>query len=126
MKVNNYAIMLLIVYCVPFVFLSMYDDYKNYSMIVYGITLVIIVFFAFLAKRKSSLMVLITANILSFLSSYFWVKRMDEMEDWGYYFKPLEPSQLVMLVTVLGVLLQLIVFLLTKRVGYKKDDVMNR
>ena len=52
------------------------------------------------------------------------------MEDWGYYFKPFEPSQLVMLITVLGVLLQLVVFLLTKREGYKekgnKAEVMNR
>lgn len=54
MKLNKYTILLLGVCCIPFIFLSMYNDYKNYSMIVYGLMIIVILYLAFLAKRKSS------------------------------------------------------------------------
>ncbi|WP_432361489.1 hypothetical protein [Sporosarcina sp. UB5] len=114
MKLNKYTILLLAVYCIPFVFLSMYDDYKNYSMIVYGLMIIAVWYFAFLAKRKSSFIVLLIANILSFLSSYSWVLRVNKVEEWEGYFKPFSSVQLLVLVTVLIILLQVAVYLFTR------------
>lgn len=92
----------------------MYDDYKNYSMIVYGMMIIVVWYFAFLAKRKSSFIVLLIANILSFLSSYFWVLHADQIGGWEGYFKPLSSVQLLVLVTVLIILLQGAVYLFTR------------
>lgn len=45
-----------------------------------------------------------------FLSSYSWVLRVNKIEEWEGYFKPLSFVQLLVLVTVLIVLLQVSVF----------------
>ncbi|WP_419959473.1 hypothetical protein [Psychrobacillus sp. BM2] len=126
MKLNKYTILLLAVYCIPFVFLSMYDDYKNYSMIVYGLMIIFILYLAFLAKRKSSFIFLLIANILSFLSSYSWVLRVNKIEVWEGYFKPLSSVQLLVLVTVLIVLLQVAVYLFTWPAKADKGDRSGR
>lgn len=126
MKLNKYTILLLAVYCIPFVFLSMYDDYKNYSMIVYGLMIIVIWYLAFLEKRKSSFIVLLIANILSFLSSYSWVLRVNKIEEWEGYFKPLSSVQLLVLVTVLIVLLQVAVCLFTRPAKTGKGDRSGR
>lgn len=121
LKLNKYTLLLLGVYCIPFVFLSMYDDMKNYSMIVYGITLIVLSYLAFLAKRKSSFIVLVAANILSFFSSYLWLTRVVEFEERGYYFSPFTPVQLLLFASVLFGLLQVAVYLFTKRPEYKNS-----
>ena len=126
MKLNKYAILLLAVYCIPFVFLSMYDDHKNYSMIVYGLMIIAIWYFAFLAKRKSSFIVLLIGNILSFLSSYFWVLRVDKIGEWGGYFKPLSSVQALVFFTILIVLLQIAVYLFTRPADYRKNGKKDR
>ncbi|WP_239431854.1 hypothetical protein [Sporosarcina sp. ACRSL] len=74
--------------------------------------------FAFLAKRKSSFLVLLIANILSFLSSYFWVLRVKKIEEWEGYFKPFSSVQLLVLVTVLIILLQVAVYRFTRPMDY--------
>jgi hypothetical protein len=122
MKPNKYTILLMVVYCIPFVFLSMYDDYKNYSMIVYGLMIMAVWYFAFLAKRKSSFLVLLIANILSFLSSYFWILHVNKIEDWEGYFKPFSSVQLFVFNTVIIILLQGAVYLFTRTADYGRKD----
>ncbi|MCM3711464.1 hypothetical protein [Sporosarcina luteola] len=120
MKLNKYTLLLLAVYCIPFVFLSMYNDYKNYSIIVYGLMIIAVWYFASLAKRKSSFFVLLIANILSFLSSYFWVLRVNKVEEWEGYFKPFSSDKFLVFVTVLIVLLQGAVYLCTRPADYER------
>lgn len=120
MKLNKNTLLILAVYCIPFVFLSMYDDLKNYSMIVYGLSVIVICYCAYLAKRKSSFIVLLAANTLSFFSSYFWIKSVAEIQEKGYYFSPLTPVQLLVAVTILFFLLQVGVYCFTKSHGNKK------
>lgn len=121
MKLNKYTILLMVIYCIPFVFLSMYNDYRNYSIIVYGLIVIVIWYFAFLAKRKSSFLVLLAANILSFLSSYFWVLHVNQIEEWEGYFKPFSSVQLLVFATVLISLLQVAVYLFTGPADYGKN-----
>lgn len=123
---NKYSLLILIVYCTPFAFLSMYDDLTNKSMIVYGLSIVVFGVFAFMAKKKSSLMVLLLANGVTFVHSYYWVTRTVEFEEKGYYFAPFTPVNLVIFVTVLFVLLQLVVFFLTKPSSYKEKNPRQR
>jgi len=101
----------------------MYDDLTNQSMVVYIVTIIFVSFMAFLAKRKSTLIVLLVANSLSFFHSYVWVARVTEFEKRGYYFSPFLPETLVIVVTVLFVLLQLAVYVFTKPVGYQRKLV---
>lgn len=116
---NKYSLLILIVYCTPFAFLSMYDDLTNKTIIVYGVTILVICFFAFLAKRKSSLIVLLLANVLTFVHSFFWVTRVAEFEEKGYYIAPFTPVSLLISVTIVFGLLQIAIYLVTKPTGYK-------
>lgn len=108
MKKNIIRIILLLFYCVPFVFLAMNEDVMRGTLWFY---LVMIVGFGALcygsAKTKNSWIVVI-GNILSFISScsFAWIFRT---EKWGYYFKPFLPNQLIIIETVVAIIIQLIV-----------------
>lgn len=118
-NLNKHSLLILIVYCTPFAFLSMYDDLTNKTIIVYGVSILMICFLAFLAKRKSSLIVLLLANVLTFAHSFFWVTRVAEFEEKGYYIAPFTPVSLLITVTILFGLLQIAIYLVTKPTGYK-------
>lgn len=119
-KLNKYTLLILVVYCIPFAFLSMYVDLTKQSIVVYIVTILFVSFMAFLAKRKSSLIVLLGANSLSLIHSYVWVTYVTEFEERGYYFSPFMPETLVIVVTVLFVLLQLAVYVFTKPSRYQR------
>lgn len=126
MKRNKFSIILLAVYCIPFVFLSMYFDYQNRSIIIYGLMVITVWYFAFLAKRKSSLLVLLIANMLSFLSSYVWVLRGDRIGEWEGYFKPFTSVKALIFFSILIVLLQAVVYLFTRPADYGKNTDANK
>lgn len=99
----------------------MYDDLTNKSMIVYFVSIIVICNIAYVAKRKGSLIVLLLANVLTFAHSFFWVTRVAEFEEKGYYIAPFTPVSLLITVTILFVLLQMAVYLFTKPAGYKRN-----
>ncbi len=100
-------VLLLLGYCIPFVFLAMNEDAITGTLWFY---LVMILGFGALCyasvKTKNSQLV-IAGNILSFVSScvFAWFFRT---EKWEYYFKPFLPNQLIVFETVIVFVIQII------------------
>ena len=91
MKKNFIRVLLLLGYCVPFVFLAMNEDATVGTLWFY---LIMIIGFGILsyasAKTKNSWIVVI-GNILSFASSCIFAWNF-QTPKWEYYFKPFLPK----------------------------------
>ncbi len=115
------TILIVCLYCFPFVYFSMYQDFTNESMLGYVIMVIGTSILAFFSKFFSNTIPLIIGNILSIIISYYFLYKM-EVEfgvSWHRgYFKPFTPYQLLLLVSFLNVIPQFLVMILVKK--YKK------
>lgn len=98
-------IILVIGYCVPYVFLALNGDADKGTMLFYGIMILCFGGLCWLGiKTKNGLVVLI-GNGLSCLSSYLFLLQY-QTEKWGWYFKPFTGISLMVTVSVIGLLIQ--------------------
>ena len=108
MKTNFIRALLLLGYCVPFVFLAMNEDATVGTLWFY---LIMIIGFGALcygsAKTKNSWIVVI-GNILSFASSCIFAWNF-QTPKWEYYFKPFLPNQLIVFETVIALVIQIVI-----------------
>ena len=108
MKTNFIRALLLLGYCVPFVFLAMNEDATVGTLWFY---LIMIIGFGILsyasAKTKNSWIVVI-GNILSFASSCIFASNF-QTPKWEYYFKPFLPNQLIVFETVIALVIQIVI-----------------
>ena len=106
MKKNFIRVLLLLGYCVPFVFLAMNEDATVGTLWFY---LIMIIGFGILsyasAKTKNSWIV-VFGNILSFASSCIFAWNF-QTPKWEYYFKPFLPNTLIIFETVVAFLIQI-------------------
>ena len=109
-------------YCFPFVYFSMHQDFVNGSMSGYLIMIVVTSLLAFLGKRFSNLTFLIIGNILSVIISFYFISEMTGNERWGGYFKPLSPYQLLILVSFLNFIPQFLAIMIADKRKNKVKD----
>lgn len=102
-------------YCFPFVYFSMYQDFSNRSMLGYLFMIVATSLFAFFGKLFSNSISLIIGNILSVIISFYFISEMTGNERWGGYFKPLTPYQLLILISFLNLIPQFFALKLANR-----------
>lgn len=102
------GILIVFLYCFPFVYFSMYQDFANHSMLGYLVMIVATSLLAFVGTFFSNPIFLVIGNILSLIISYYFLGEMSGNERWGGYFKPLSPNQLLILVSFLNLIPQLI------------------
>lgn len=106
MKKIIVGITIVCLYCFPFVYFSMQQDFVNGSMLGYFIMIVVTSLLAFYGKLSNKFPSIIIGNLLSIIISYYFIAGMTENERWGGYFKPLSPNQLLILVSILNVIPQ--------------------
>ena len=104
MKKTVMGIIIVCIYCFPFVYFSMYQDFANGSMLGYLLMIVLTSLLAFFGQFFSSSIPIMIGNILSVLSSFYFIKTSNE--DWRGFFKPLSPYQLLILVSILNLIPQ--------------------
>ncbi|PEP64352.1 hypothetical protein COF36_04435 [Bacillus pseudomycoides] len=100
------TILIICVYCFPFVYFSMYKDFTDRSMIGYFIMLLVTSLLAFCCKCLNTTATFIIGNILSAIISYYFIHVTSD-EYFGGYFKPLTPIQLLTVVNFLNLIPQL-------------------
>ncbi|PAD95652.1 hypothetical protein [Terribacillus saccharophilus] len=115
MKKIIVGILIVCLYCFPFVYNSMYQDFANRSMLGYLLMLMATLLLAFLGKLFSSSIYLIIGNIISVIISFYFINEMSWNEEWGGYFKPLTPNQLLIFASVLFLVPQLFAMRLAKK-----------
>lgn len=109
------GIIIVCLYCFPFVYFSMYQDFANRLMHGYLIMIVVTSLLAFFGKFSSHELAIIIGNLLSIIISYYFISGMTENERWGGYFMPLTPYQLLILVSILNVIPQFFAMKLANR-----------
>lgn len=102
------GILIVFLYCFPFVYFSMYQDFANHSMLGYLVMIIATSLLAFVGTLFSNPIFLVIGNILSLIISYYFLGEISGNERWGGYFKPLSPNQLLILVSFLNLIPQLI------------------
>ncbi|NHM34072.1 hypothetical protein [Neobacillus terrae] len=119
MKRLGSGILTVILYCFPFVYFSMYQDFVNRSMFGYLIMIVATSLLAFFVKYFCNSIPLIIGNILSTIISFYFIDRMEDSKGIGWdggYFKPFSPSQLLVVVSFLNFIPQYIAMTLANKV----------
>ncbi|MBB6447857.1 hypothetical protein HNR53_004568 [Bacillus benzoevorans] len=109
------SILIVCLYCFPFVYLSMYQDFANRSMFGYLIMIVATSLLAFFGKFFGNLIPFIIGNIVSGIVSFYFISEMAGNERWGVYFKPLTPNQLLIFVSFLNLIPQFLVMMLANK-----------
>lgn len=116
MKKYLIRILLILGYCIPFVFLAMNEDAQKGTLWFY---LVMIAGFFGLCygciKTKNGIIIPV-GNVLSFISSCAFAL-LFHTEKWEYYFKPFLPNQLIIFETVIAVGIQIIMWRKEKKQG---------
>ncbi|TAN65025.1 hypothetical protein WS9_013020 [Paraclostridium sordellii 8483] len=106
MKKYIINIFILLVYGTPFVFISMYLDYTQRSMLGYLFMVSSYIFLSCIPKLNNNKYIFFLGNLISFLLSFLLSNKITS-GGWGGYFKPFYPSDFVIFITILSILLQL-------------------
>ncbi|WHY77345.1 hypothetical protein QNH20_25305 [Neobacillus sp. WH10] len=101
-------------YCFPFAFFSIKADFDNGSMMGHLLMIAATTLLAFLGKLFCNLLPCIVGNIVSSIISLYFNSRMADGWDEGY-FKPLTPSQLILVVSLFNLVPQYIAISIAKR-----------
>ncbi len=109
------GILIICLYCFPFAYISMQQDFVNQSMHGYLIMIIITSFLAFIGQFFSRTIFIIIGNLLSVIISVYFISEMIGNEPWGVYFKPLTPYQMLACVSILNLVPQLIAMMFAKR-----------
>ena len=102
--------MLLIVYCVPFAFLSVNGDATLGTMLFYGVMIAGFALLCWSALKTNNIAVLYIGNGLSFLSPYT-AGKLSGLEPMGHYFKPFTAHSLIVVISVVVLIVHTIIVL---------------
>ena len=102
--------LLLIVYCVPFAFLSVNGDATLGTMLFYGVMIAGFALLCWSALKTNNIAVLYIGNGLSFLSSYT-AGKLSGLEPMGHYFKPFTSHSLIVVISVVVLVAHTIIVL---------------
>ncbi len=97
---------LILGYCIPFVFLAMNEDANTGTLWFYFIMIAGFAALCTVSIRTKNFWIVVIGNILSFLSSCAFAL-IFQTEKWEYYFKPFLPNQLIIFETVIIFLIQI-------------------
>ncbi len=116
-------ILLILGYCIPFVFLAMNEDATTGTLWFYLIMVFGFGILCYSGIRIRSVPIIIIGNIFSFISSCIFALAF-QTEKWEYYFKPFLPNQLIIFETIIAFAIQLIFTIhFTKK---KQSDKTNK
>ncbi|ULO09486.1 hypothetical protein H1230_12325 [Paenibacillus sp. 19GGS1-52] len=111
-------ILIICLYCFPFVYFSMYKDFNNSSMVGYLMMVIITSIAAMLGNFYNKTVAVLIGNLASPLISGYFINMMIGNERWAFFFKPFTPLQLLILVSFINLIPQLIVFKLTEKLKH--------
>ena len=96
---------LLVGYCIPYVFLCLYGDAVWGTGLIYGAAVAVLVALCLFSCKMQQIKIVVIGNVLSFAVSELCVL-LFAMETFNYYFKPFSAHMLVGLCTLIVILIQ--------------------
>lgn len=112
--------LLLLLYCIPFAFLSVYGDATSGTMMFYVVMLVGFALLCWGALRTKNIPIIFIGNIASYVFSCIAAK-LSSLGPMGEYFKPFTSQSLIILLSVVCIFVHIIiVWLYTKKSGKRQ------
>ena len=105
MNEKNSKILLLVGYCIPYVFLCMYGDAAWGSGLVYGVAAAVLAVLCVVACKTGNIKLVVVGNIISYAVSELCVILFAE-EKLSYYYESLNVHMLIGVCTVIAAMLQ--------------------
>ena len=99
---------LLIMYGVPYVFLSINGDATSGTLIYYGIMILAFSLLCWVSNKTHNVPIVFVGNIISFISSWVFAAVFD-LDAMSWYFKPFTAQSLLLVVSVVIFVIQAIV-----------------
>lgn len=120
MKKALTRILLILGYCVPFVFLGMNEDATTGTLWFYLVMILGFGALCYYSVKTKNTFIIVLGNILSFISScsFAWIF---QTEKWEYYFKPFLPNQLIVFEAVIVFVIQIIIAICLRK-KYKEGE----
>ena len=113
--------LLLLLYCIPFVFLSVYGDATSGTMMFYVVMLVGFALLCWGALKTKNIPIIFIGNIASCVFSYIAAK-LSSLEPMGEYFKPFTSQSLIILISVVSIFVHIIIVCLyTRKSGRQRQ-----
>lgn len=113
MNRRKISIYILLVYCIPYVFVAMYVDFMFSFSLLYIAAIVVMAGLSRYCKKTNRIFIAVVGNILSFLTSYLFTLWF-ATEDWGYYFMAFPATNSTIFYSLFMLLLQITVLIITK------------
>ncbi len=107
-------VLIILFYCVPYVFLSMNGDAAMGTMWFYALMLVAYSVLCFISVKMRNYVLVAMGNVLSLVSSLF-CRNLFRTEKWDWFFKPFTDVELMVAISVIAFIVQSIVFFCKKR-----------
>lgn len=101
---------LLLAYCIPFAFLSVWEDGTSGTMVFYGVMAAGFALLGAAALKTENIPVIYIGNVLSFLSSCAAAK-LSGLAPMGYYFKPFTSHSLITAISIAALFLHTVILL---------------
>ena len=99
---------LILIYCIPFVFLAINEDATHGTLWFYLVMIIAFGVLCYASVKSKNLWIVVVGNMLSFVSSSIFA-RCCQTEKWEYYFKPFLPNQLIIFETIIVFVIQAVV-----------------
>lgn len=109
MKNKTVCGLLLLGYCVPYVFFAMYGDAEAHTMLLYGLLIAAMGLLCLGCVKAGSLPVLVIGNILSCFTSLICVNGV-QSEKWVWYFKPFRAASLAVFISLITLIIQIAIW----------------
>lgn len=100
------GIIIICLYCFPFAYYSMQQDFITGSMFGYFLMVTMTSLLAYFANLLSNSIPFIIGNILTAIISFCFISEMGRNTDWGWYFSPASPYQLLFIISFLNLIPQ--------------------
>lgn len=114
MKKWSIRVALLLLYCIPFAFLSVNGDAQSQTTLFYVVMVIAFAGLCSLSLKTNNVPVIYIGNALSFASSYI-VGKISGLEPMGYYFKPFTSYFLIFVISILATILQTVLVISVRR-----------
>ncbi|MDO3412609.1 hypothetical protein QWJ34_22780 [Saccharibacillus sp. CPCC 101409] len=125
MKMGKYewSTLIVLIYMLPYLYFGMAQDRAHHSFLGYVLAIVATGALAYASRRFGSVYAVPIGNLLSLGISYYFVRMVGEGY-WESYFKPLSPQLTVIIFSVLLLIPQAIVLLVTHFAVRRKSRVL--
>lgn len=119
MRKRKLDVLILLLYCVPYVFLGMLGDYAANTLLLYILMVAALLALLLYCMKTQRKVIAVIGNLLSVLSSGFFTRAF-ATEGWNFYFKAYSPMARTMWFCGIVLVIQVVILWIVH--AYKKEE----